>query len=179
MGDAKLYTYASTVLDFKEPADAVVDLRQPLGQRERGILTQLGLSGPFAVLTAYNPEGQNEHPGNQERQEALRRTLEEEAERIVLVDGCSPDRAHREPSIAAMIPEQRAHEIALQYQQDAFFWFDGHTFYLAGAGGPLGRVRLPLTQQPTEIPSRMDLKSECAKGNGSAEVSPTRVTCRG
>jgi hypothetical protein len=156
MQDSKLYTYANTVLDFNETAAAVVDLRQPLGQRERGVLTQLGLDGSFAVLTAYNPEGQSEHPRNQQLQEALRSTLEGEAERIVLLDGCSPDRTHREPSIAAAIPEQRALEIALQYQQDAFFWFDGVSFYLVGAWEPLGRVRLPLSQQPTPIPSRLD-----------------------
>lgn len=157
MQDSKLYTYANTVLDFKEPADAVVDLRQPLGHRERGVLTQLGLRNPFAVLTAYNPEGQNEHPRNQELQEALRSTLEGEAERIVLLDGCSPDGTHREPSLAVVIPEQRALEIALQYQQDAIFWFDGDSFYLTGAGEPLGRVRLPLPQQPTPIPNPLDL----------------------
>jgi hypothetical protein len=70
--------------------------------------------------------------------------LEEEAERLVFVDGCSPDRTHHEPSIAACIPEHRAREIALQFQQDAFFWFDGNSFHLVGAGEPLGRVRLPL-----------------------------------
>lgn len=143
MKDSKLITYANTVLEFGKRSDWVVDLRSPLGQCERKLLSELGLNSPFAVLTAYNPYGENKHPRNQERQDGLRKMLEEEAERLVLVDGCSPDRTHHEPSIAACIPEHRAWEIALRFQQDAFFWFDGGNFYLVGAGEPLGRVRLP------------------------------------
>lgn len=147
MNQSKLRTYASTVLEFKGAADGVVDLRRSLGARERGLLSALALACPFTVLTAYNPQGANGHPGNKERQQGLRRTLEVEAQRCVLLDGCSPDRAHCEPGIAACISEQRAREIALQYEQDAFFWFDGESFYLVGAREPLGRVRLPFTGQ--------------------------------
>jgi hypothetical protein len=145
MNEEKLYTYASTMLEFKHHADGVLDLRTPLGGRERKLLSELGLDSPFAVLTAYNPYGENEHPGNEERQEGLRRTLGEEAQRVVLVDGCSPDWTHREPSIAVCIPEHQARKTALRFQQDAFFWFDGDSFYLVGAGEPLGRVKLPLS----------------------------------
>ncbi|MBA3969681.1 MAG: DUF3293 domain-containing protein [Gemmatimonadetes bacterium] len=144
MNESKLRTYASTILEFVGRVQGEVDLRRPMGLRERGLLSQLELDSPFAVLTGYNPHGENEHPRNQERQDGLRDTLAEEAKRFVLVDGCSPDRLHREPSIAACIPEHRAWEIALQFEQDAFFWFDGNSFHLVGAGEPLGRVRLPL-----------------------------------
>lgn len=147
MDESKLRTYASTILEFAERVHGVVDLRRPIGHRERGLLSQLGLDSPFAVLTAYNPYGENEPGRNPERQQRLRGTLIAETERLVPVDGCSPDRTHREPSFAVCIPEQRAREIALQYQQDAFFWFDGKRFYLVGAGEPLGRVRLPFRRQ--------------------------------
>ncbi len=132
MHESKLRTYASTVLEFAGRVQGEVDLRRPIGPRERDLISELGLDSPFAVLTAYNPHGENEHPRNQERQEKLghcgwRRST-------FLVDGCSPDRLHREPSVAVCIPEHRARTIALQFQQDAFFWFDGDSFHLVGAG---------------------------------------------
>ena len=146
MNNAKLHIYANTVLEFVQYVDGVVDLRRPLGERERGLLSELGIGSQFAILTAYNPSGENEPSQNHDRQEDLRRTLQRDVEHTVPVDGCSPDRTHREPSIAVPIPEHRAREIALEYRQDAFFWYDGECFYLVGAGEQFGRVLLPLNE---------------------------------
>ena len=156
MNTSKIRTYANTVLEFKECADGVVDLRAELGERERALLSGLGLDCPFAVLTAHNPYGSSLQTGNEERQEDLQSMLRKEAEHSVPVDGCSPDRRHREASIAACILEHRARAIAIRFEQDAYFWFDGDTFYLVGADQPPSRVRLPLEKRRLARPQKPD-----------------------
>lgn len=141
--ESTMRTYANTVLEFAAAPDRPVDLRAPVGPAERALLAELGLDGPFAVLTAYNPYGQNGDPHNPQRQSELEGLLRGEGLPYVRLDGCSPDRTHREPSVAVRLPEARARQIALRFEQDAIFWYDGTVFHLVGAGDPLGRVRLP------------------------------------
>lgn len=135
--------YSNTVLVFEADPSRAVDLRREVRQRERAFLASLGLDRPFAVLTGHNPGGRVA-AGNDERQELLEALLRREGDPVVRVDGCSPDLRHREASLAAPISEARAHEIAEEFEQDAFFWYDGERFYLVGAGADDQRFALPL-----------------------------------
>ena len=146
MSDAKVRRYANTVLEFNDDgAPRAIDLRRPMGAEEHKLLTDLRLQAPFAVITAFNPHGQDGSPGNPERQNELEMLLREEGVPFVRLDGCSPDLSHREASVAVHVSEERAREIAIRFGQDAIFSYDGETFYLVGALEPLGRVSLPLS----------------------------------
>jgi hypothetical protein len=60
--DAKTGTWAEypeTVLKFAIDPEISVDLRVPLQQPIRKALRLIGLNGKFAVLTAFNPRGEN------------------------------------------------------------------------------------------------------------------------
>lgn len=139
----KREVYSNTVLAFDADPTRVVDLRREVRPRERAFLARLGLDRSFAVLTGHNPRGRVA-AGNDERQEVLESLLRREADPVVRVDGCSPDLRHREASLAAPISEARAREIAGEFEQDAFFWYDGERFYLVGAGEEDERFILPL-----------------------------------
>lgn len=146
--EERLRLYAATVLEFNRDPEQVVDLRRPISEAEARLLAGLGLDGPFAVVTAWNPRGRSSHPDNDARQAELEATLRARGIRFVAVDGCSPDRTHREASVAAAIPEGEARRLALEWEQDALFWFDGGHVWIVGALERYGRVRLPWIPKP-------------------------------
>lgn len=98
-------------------------------------LVEMGLTGPFAVVTAANPRGQV----IPQRENDIR--LDRLIERITAAglhwlpaDGGSADRAHLEQGVACRIDRDQARRLAMEFEQSAFFWFDGgEGFWLVGA----------------------------------------------
>ena len=153
--DEKWASYPRTVLEFPVSGAPRIDLRRPLGDRERTILRDQGLSSAFAVLTAENPWGANaeDEPTeageeaaerrNAERRARLERELREAGIRFVRCDGVAPDGDYREHAVAVMASQRSAVEIARRYRQLAVFWFDGRDFWLVGALADKPSERLP------------------------------------
>jgi hypothetical protein len=109
-------------------------------------LKALGLGRRFAVLTAYNPRGTVVSADlNQRRAEELKQRLGSLTGSLVPVDGCSPDLLHREEGVAAELMLEDAREIAREFDQDAFFWFDGARFWIQDAAEAGWSLPLPTT----------------------------------
>jgi hypothetical protein len=142
--------YPETVLEFfRDPEDdgpaLRVDLRRPVDGAVRARLAELGLDGPFGVVTAAAPRGQ---PQAEDFDDARQAELDEVARtdalaHTVRVDGVSPDGAHRERSVAVRLPKDEVVALGRRYQQSAVFWFDGDGFWLLGALVAAEPRRLP------------------------------------
>jgi hypothetical protein len=136
--------YAETVLIFATDPEIFVDLRAALPPRVREGLRAIGVDGRFAVLTAYNPRGENfSDADNNQRSAQLESELRSSGHEFVGVDACSPDRSHCECSVALQAPLAQAVEIARRYEQLAVFWFDGAEFWIEPVIANRRRVRLP------------------------------------
>ena len=116
--------YASTVLELLD--EYWIDLRRPLGERERAAFRSAGLHGAFAILSAWPPLGEP-HVSREGRSatERLRAELNKRGAWAVDVLAGSVDRVHREPSLATALSKEAALELAQAFRQDAYFWFDG------------------------------------------------------
>ena len=136
--------YPNTVLRFEGAAS--IDLRYPMSEREMRTLSARGLAGPFAVITAHDPRGEDLTPGENETRD-VRFELELRALGVefVRVDACSPDGAHCEASVAAKVSYEIARQLAFDHGQVAFFWFDGERFWIAGGLLETDPVALPRT----------------------------------
>ena len=147
--------YPCTVLELIAPGAPRIDLRRPLGDRERAILREHGLDLPFAIFTAENPWGENaeDEPtpaaedAAERRNSARRERLEEELRgadvRFVRCDGVAPDGDYREHGVAALLDKAAALATARRYRQLAIFWYDGRDFWLVGALADRPPMRLP------------------------------------
>jgi hypothetical protein len=142
--------YPETILEFYcRPDDAEpavrIDLRAPVPDEARDRLAELGLDGPFAVVTAAAPVGQPQADAfDRARQADLELAVRTEAHAFALrVDGVSPDGRHRERSVAVKLPRARAVALAREFGQSALFWYDGRDFWLAGALVEVDAERLP------------------------------------
>jgi len=132
--DPSWQAYPHTVLRFHGPQTVLIDLRQPVKPEQRQGLCALGLTGPFAVLTAYNPTGRpSDHATNRRRTESLRQRLAARTEMVVPTQGGSPDGAHQEPGFAVMLAKEEAVAIGKEFDQSAMFWWDGIQFWLVPA----------------------------------------------
>lgn len=126
-------TYANTVLEFE--GLGTLDLREPVGPRERALLAGAGLHGNFAVLSAFPAFGA-------ERDESRAALLTHRLRALIGLHGVpaivllarSPDGLHHEPSFAASLDEPTALAIARFFAQDALFWFDGGRFSIRWTG---------------------------------------------
>src|SRR5690606_7525172 len=116
--------YHDTVLEFRTEPAFEIDLRQPVDAASLARLRATGLGHPFAVITACNPGGQRRGAAeNASRTAALEAALHERGAAFTPVDGCSPDRSHREPGFAMRLPLPDARALARRFGQDALFWF--------------------------------------------------------
>jgi hypothetical protein len=126
--------YPETVLTFATRPPLEIDLRE---NPSDSALAQLGAAGfgePFAIITAFDPEGRNLSAAeNEQRKQELDRRLSSAGYRFVHVDSCSPDRSHCESSVAVKMPQQKALDLARELGQVAIFWFDGKRFWILGA----------------------------------------------
>jgi len=139
--------YPETVLKFAIDPEISVDLRAPLQPPTRKALRSIGFDGKFAVVTAYNPRGENiDEEQNRDRLAQLEDELRSSGERFVSVDACSPDESHCECSVAIMTTKERAMAIARRFEQIAIFWFDGDHFWIVGVLTPAPPMRLPVAE---------------------------------
>lgn len=134
--------YPNTVLHLD--GGGRIDLRRPVSAEAMRTLSALGLSGPFAVITAHDPRGEDLPPGENERRAAqLEGELRSRAVPFLQLDACSPDGEHCEESVAVKVSYDSARELAIDHGQVAFFWFDGERFWIAGALLETDPVALP------------------------------------
>lgn len=126
--------YPETILDFATAPRLVIDLRQIPAESKVAALKTAGLDQPFAIMTAFDPRGENLSAAeNEKRKQALGKRLLSSGYNFVQVDCCSPDRSHCECSVAVTMPQEKALDLARELQQVAIFWFDGKRFWILGA----------------------------------------------
>lgn len=141
--------FPSTVLDFIGPGAPSIDLRERPSRELNRALTRLGLGPTFGIITAQNPMGSSQSADrNAELAARLRHEIAAMEIPFTVVDACSPDRSHRERSVAVAISCNDLVEIASRYGQLAIFWFDGDSFWIVPARSEKQRVRLPVTVPP-------------------------------
>ncbi|MGK2935358.1 MAG: DUF3293 domain-containing protein [Gemmatimonadaceae bacterium] len=142
--DPDWHRYPDTVLCFRTDPAVRIDLREPVGRETAAVLESIGLSGPFAVLTAHDPRGRDEDADiNERRAERLDERLLALGADFIHVDACSPDGSHCEASVAALIEREHAAGLAREFEQVAIFWFDGEKFWIVGALADGDPVVLP------------------------------------
>jgi hypothetical protein len=125
--------YPETILSFSTQPMVEIDLREIPSESALAKLEAAGFGQPFAVLTAFDPRGRDLSPAeNEKRRRELDRRLTAEGYRFVHVDACSPDRSHCERSVAVVMPQSKAIDLALVLEQVAIFWFDGKRFWIFG-----------------------------------------------
>jgi hypothetical protein len=138
--------YPETILSFSTRPAVEIDLREIPSERTLADLGATGFGQPFAVLTAFDPRGRDlSPPENERRRRDLDGRLTAEGYEFAHVDACSPDRAHCERSVAVVMPQERALQLAREMEQVAIFWFDGRRFWVLGVIVEADPVMLPRT----------------------------------
>ena len=136
--------YPETILTFATQPPLEIDLRRIPPESALAMLKAAGLGDPFAIITAFDPRGQDLSPAeNEERRRALERRLTASGYRFERVDCRSPDRSHCEASVAVAMRQQDAVALAKELQQVAIFWFDGQRFWVVGALVDFDALMLP------------------------------------
>jgi Protein of unknown function (DUF3293) len=136
--------YPETILTFSTQPAVEVDLREIPSESALAKLEAAGFGQPFAVLTAFNPRGRDLSPAeNEKRRRELDRRLTAEGYKFLHVDACAPDRSHCECSIAVVMPQEKAIDLAREMEQVAIFWFDGKRFWILGAIVKADALMLP------------------------------------
>ena len=126
--------YPETVLTFATRPPVEIDLREIPSDSALNQLGASGLGEPFAIVTAFDPDGKNLSAAeNQRRKRELDRRLTSMGYDFVDVDCCSPDLSHCERSVAVTMPREEALDLAREMRQVAIFWFDGKLFWILGA----------------------------------------------
>jgi hypothetical protein len=126
--------YPETVLEFATAPAVEIDLRGIPSEGAIASLKAAGLDQPFAIMTAFDPRGENLPPTeNEKRTQKLVARLRSGNYRFAQVDCCSPDRSHCERSFAVVMPQEKALDLAREMEQVAIFWFDGKQFWILGA----------------------------------------------
>jgi len=136
--------YPETILRFSTEPPLEIDLRELPSADALSRLRAAGFGEPFAVITAFDPRGRNlSEPENEERKLDLDRRLGKSRYRFVKVDACSPDRSHCECSVAVVMEQKKAIDLARELEQVAIFWFDGKRFWILAAIVEADPVMLP------------------------------------
>ena len=136
--------YPETILSFSTKPLVEIDLRGIPPARSLADLAAAGFGQPFAVLTAFDPHGRDlSREENEKRRRDLDARLRAEGYKFAQVDACSPDRSHCECSVAVVMPQEKAIELAHELEQVAIFWFDGERFWILGVTGQTDPFVLP------------------------------------
>lgn len=123
--------WGTTVLEFAG-GHLVIDLQRPVTGPAASALPALGLTGPFAIITPCNPSGTVlPDPANARRLTTAREQLDRLGLDGVPVTGRSADGMHREPGWALPVPLAQALDLARQWDQLGFYWWDGDRFQIA------------------------------------------------
>jgi hypothetical protein len=126
--------YPETVLTFATSPPVEIDLRDVPSERAIRQLSAAGFGEPFAIMTAFDPRGRDlSRAENEQRKRALDERLLASGYKFAPVDSCSPDRSHCESSVAVVMPQEEALDLAREMEQVAIFWFDGKRFWILGA----------------------------------------------
>ena len=126
--------YPETILEFAITPAVEIDLRQSPPEAAIAALKAAGLGQPFAIMTAFDPRGENLSAAeNEKRTQALDARLRASNYKFAQVDACSPDHSHCECSFAVVMPQEEALDLARELEQVAIFWFDGARFWIVGA----------------------------------------------
>ncbi|MGH7652138.1 MAG: DUF3293 domain-containing protein [Gemmatimonadaceae bacterium] len=126
--------YAETIVSFATDPPLEIDLRWIPSGAEIAALNAVGFGTPFGIVTAFDPDGRDLSPNeNEERMRALDRRLLATGHTFVRANCCSPDRSHCESSVAVVMPQADALDLARELEQVAIFWFDGARFWIFGA----------------------------------------------
>ncbi len=128
-------------------SDLVIDLR---GEADAGLprrLAELGLAGPFAVVTPCNPRGRVVDPQeNDRRVAAAAAVLAGRGLSTVPVDGQSPDGSHREAGWAVSVARPEALALAREWEQEGLYWWDGARFWIVSVAGDWPDIALPVRE---------------------------------
>ena len=136
--------YPETILTFATTPPIEIDLRAIPPDDALAGLASAGLDKPFAIMTAFDPRGENlSAEENNRRARSLEQRLRSLGYFFVSVDCCSPDRSHCECSVAVVMPQETAIGIARELEQIAIFWFDGQRFWIIGAALETDPLMLP------------------------------------
>lgn len=136
--------YPETTLRFSTQPVVEIDLREIPSNSALAQLRAAGFEDPFAVITAFDPHGENlSREENEKRRRDLDQRLTAEGYKFAHVDACSPDRSHCESSVAAVMPQEKAIDIARELGQVAIFWFDGKRFWILGVVAETDPLVLP------------------------------------
>jgi hypothetical protein len=126
--------YPETILDFATTPAIEIDLRKVPSEDAIAALKSAGLGQPFAIMTAFDPRGENLPPSeNEKRRRELDERLRASGYSFARVDCCSPEGSHCECSVAVVMPQEKAIDLARELEQVAIFWFDGSRFWILGA----------------------------------------------
>ncbi|HEU5220352.1 MAG TPA: DUF3293 domain-containing protein [Gemmatimonadales bacterium] len=137
-------TYPETILRFPD-AGLRIDLRRPVPPEAIRALAGLGLTGPFAVVTACEPLGQRlEDAANSRLTTVLTSLVLERYPSARLAHGISPDGSHTERGWAIPAPVDEVRTLAARFLQDAIFWFDGKVFSILPVLAPHQPLQLPV-----------------------------------
>jgi len=137
--------FPNTVLYFHDEHETTIDLRDSVTAFTLARLARVGLTEPFGVVTAYNPYGlPRPKVMNEAREGRLLAALSLNGWTWLPVDGCSPNRAHCEPSVAIIAPLDELRALAIEHEQLAIFWFDGTQFWIIPARSSGPETPLPL-----------------------------------
>ncbi|MBA3673222.1 MAG: DUF3293 domain-containing protein [Gemmatimonadaceae bacterium] len=144
LDDPRWEHYANTLLRFFAHGSLIVDLRHPMPAETIALLASHHVGPTFAVVTACNPLGRNvDDTQNTQLTHLLTIDIAAHDCAWVPADGMSPDGRHVEPGVAASLPRDDARALAREYDQLAFFWFDGVAMWLIGAVVDTPDRRLP------------------------------------
>lgn len=136
--------YPETILSFSTSPPVEIDLRAIPAAPALAGLDEAGLGKPFAIITAFDPRGENLlATENERRSRDLERKLAKNGHHFIRVDCCSPDRSHCERSVAVVMPQEEAIDLARELEQVAIFWFDGQRFWIVGAVVKTDPLMLP------------------------------------
>jgi hypothetical protein len=136
--------YPETILSFSTRPVVEIDLRKIPSKRALSQLDAAGFGQPFAILTAFDPRGQDlSRVENEKRKRELDERLTAGGYRFAHVAACSPDRSHCEPSVAVVMLQDQAIDLARELEQVGIFWFDGTRFWILGAIAESDPLLLP------------------------------------
>jgi hypothetical protein len=131
--DADWPRYPETILSFETRPPVEIDLRAIPLESALDQLKGVGFGEPFAIMTAFDPKGRDLSSNeNEKRRHTLEEKLAARGYAFVRVEACSPDRSHCESSVAVIMSQQEATDLAREMEQVALFWFDGKRFWILG-----------------------------------------------
>jgi hypothetical protein len=137
-------TYANTVLRIGGRRQIKIDLRQPLSDETRRLLTDLLPEKTFAIVTPFNPGGAPAPTWkNRWRYIRMRAQLASRALKFAPADGESLDGTHRERGFAIAVGRGDAAALARTHGQLALYWFDGEAFWIDDVRTTMAPRRLP------------------------------------